>query len=598
MKIIKSEFLRLFSITKWVVSIYFKNHPFHMVVNLITHMINSLSNLTNAYIIALATDRAIYILGQKNYGIYDFLPIVILIIGSYLFFQFSGIINTYAWRIISYKDYFVLRKILINRLSKLGIQNLENPEVANKTQRFNEEQNNILGYMQSLLNIASGFMSFIVSGLVIVRTMPLVAGAFFVVMVVKFMANQKYIRLLWVLNRNLTEERRKNIGAMNYLAEPAPLKELILSQGTKFLENKIDKYVNFVVDQVVSIRKRWNLSKIIGSILDSGVFGWGIIVVLQRLVNGIISIGQLTFEIRALRIFSDSFGNFMGDLVALRESSIKIGDILDLFTKYEADKDGNKILKQKLPLIKFNNVSFKYPNSDKYIFKDLNLEIKPGEKIAIVGENGAGKTTLIKLLCRFYRVNRGRILLSEVNVNDLKIKSWYKKLGVLFQDYNVYGVLTVRENIEIDSTDKKVTEESLIKALKEANAISFVQKYKNKLNQILSERFSGGTRPSTGQWQKIAIARVFHRNAPILILDEPTASIDAVAEAKIFDNIYKFSKNKTVIIISHRFSTVRNADRIIVLDKGKIIEQGSHEELLKINGKYANAFKLQARGYQ
>jgi ATP-binding cassette subfamily B protein len=385
---------------------------------------------------------------------------------------------------------------------------------------------------------------------------------------------------------------------MNYLAEPAPLKELILSQGTKFLENKIDKYVNFVVDQVVSIRKRWNLSKIIGSILDSGVFGWGIIVVLQRLVNGVISIGQLTFEIRALRIFSDSFGNFMGNLVALRESSIKIGDILDLFTKYEADKDGNKILKQELPLIKFNNVSFKYPNSDKYIFKDLNLEIKPGEKIAIVGENGAGKTTLIKLLCRFYRVNRGTILLSEVNVNDLKIKNWYKKLGVLFQDYNAYGVLTVRENIEIDSTDKIVTEESLIKALKEANAISFVQKYKNKLNQILSERFSGGTRPSTGQWQKIAIARVFHRNAPILILDEPTASIDAVAESKIFDNIYEFSKGKTVIIISHRFSTVRNADRIIVLDKGKIIEQGSHEELLKLDGKYAKAFKLQAKGYQ
>jgi len=284
--------------------------------------------------------------------------------------------------------------------------------------------------------------------------------------------------------------------------------------------------------------------------------------------------------------------------VALRESSIKIGDILDLFTKYEADKDGNKILKQELPLIKFNNVSFKYPNSDKYIFKDLNLEIKPGEKIAIVGENGAGKTTLIKLLCRFYRVNRGTILLSEVNVNDLKIKNWYKKLGVLFQDYNAYGVLTVRENIEIDSTDKIVTEESLIKALKEANAISFVQKYKNKLNQILSERFSGGTRPSTGQWQKIAIARVFHRNAPILILDEPTASIDAVAESKIFDNIYEFSKGKTVIIISHRFSTVRNADRIIVLDKGKIIEQGSHEELLKLDGKYAKAFKLQAKGYQ
>ena len=162
----------------------------------------------------------------------------------------------------------------------------------------------------------------------------------------------------------------------------------------------------------------------------------------------------------------------------------------------------------------------------------------------------------------------------------------------------MYTHLTVRENIEVDSSGIISNKESIFEALQKANALSFVEKYKNGIDQILSERYKGGIRPSTGQWQKIAIARVFHRNSPVLILDEPTASIDAVAEAKIFDNIYKFAKDKTVIIISHRFSTVRNADRIIVLDKGKIIEQGSHEELLNNNGKYAKAFKLQAKGYQ
>jgi ATP-binding cassette subfamily B protein len=171
-------------------------------------------------------------------------------------------------------------------------------------------------------------------------------------------------------------------------------------------------------------------------------------------------------------------------------------------------------------------------------------------------------------------------------------------MGILFQDYNAYSSLTVKENVEIDSISNNVTEKTVKEALKKANALEFIEKYKDGVNQILSERYKGGIRPSTGQWQKIAIARVFHRGAPVLILDEPTASIDAVAEAKIFDNIYKFAKDKTVIIISHRFSTVRNADRIIVLDKGRIIEQGSHEELLKNNGKYARAFKLQAKGYQ
>lgn len=598
MKLLKTELLRTFNVTKWVLSIYFKNYPLMISVTIVTHMISALSGLVNAYIVALATDQAIHVLEIKATDIYSFLPIVFMIIGSYLFFQFIDIINTYFWRIISYRDYYTLREMLIKRLSVLGIQNLENPEVTNKTQRFNEEQSNILNYMQNLMSIVAGIFTFIISGIVIIKSIPIVALAFFMVMIFKFATNQKYIRLLWTLNRDLTEERRKNNGSMNYLAEPAPLKELILSQGTNFLESKIKKYINYMVDQVVSIRKRWNITMFTGSILDSVVFGYGIITILQRLVSKIISIGQLTFEIRSLRIFADSFSSFTGNIVSLRENSVRISDVMELFTKYISEKDGESKLTNKVQLINLNNVSFKYPNSDKLIFKGINLDIKAGEKVAIVGENGAGKTTLVKLLCRIYRVTSGSINLNKLNINDLEINSWYKNLAILFQDYNQYTNLTVRENIEIDSSNRQVTKESIMESLEKADALNFVEKYKNGIDQILSERYKGGIRPSTGQWQKIAIARVFHRDSPVLILDEPTASIDAVAEASIFDNIYKFAKDKTVIIISHRFSTVRNADRIIVLDKGKIIEQGSHDELLKKNGKYAKAFKLQAKGYQ
>jgi ATP-binding cassette subfamily B protein len=205
----------------------------------------------------------------------------------------------------------------------------------------------------------------------------------------------------------------------------------------------------------------------------------------------------------------------------------------------------------------------------------------------------------VKVLARIYRPQQGIVTLDGKNVNDIQIKSWYKKLGVLFQDFNTYGNLTVSENVHIGRSDHERTDnEKVIQALKESNAYDFVKKYPKQLDQKLSERYKGGIRPSGGQWQKLAIARFFYRNAPILILDEPTAAIDAVSEAQIFDNIYKFMKGKTVIIISHRFSTVRNADRIIVLDKGKIIEDGSHEELLAKNGKYAKSFKIQAEGYK
>lgn len=280
---------------------------------------------------------------------------------------------------------------------------------------------------------------------------------------------------------------------------------------------------------------------------------------------------------------------------------IRLQDALELFELYKPEEDGNGTLElgdSKPPVIEIKNLFFTYPNGEIPVIRDLNLIFKPGEKVAIVGENGAGKTTLVKLLIRIYRPQLGEVTLNDINVNELKKDSLYKKFGVLFQDFNSYGNLTVAENVHIGNSSKRQEKDLIEKALVKADAMDFVKKYPNYLEQVLSERYKGGIRPSGGQWQKIAIARLFYRNAPILILDEPTASIDAISESKIFDNVYKFMKGKTVIIISHRFSTVRNADRILVLDKGRIIEEGTHEELMKKDGKYAHAFRLQAKGYQ
>ena len=250
------------------------------------------------------------------------------------------------------------------------------------------------------------------------------------------------------------------------------------------------------------------------------------------------------------------------------------------------------------PSIRFKDVSFKYPGADKYVIENLSLDIKPGEKIAIVGENGAGKTTIVKLLSRFYKVDKGAVLLDDININDIKIESWYKNLGVLFQDYNTYPHLTLKENIYLGRSYEPIDISKIEIAAHQANVDSFVHDYKKGYDQVLSEKYKGGTRPSTGQWQKIAIARFFYRNSPVVVFDEPTASIDAISEAEIFGKIYDFFKGKTVIIISHRFSTVRNADKIYVLDKGEIIESGNHEELMKLKGKYHKAFNIQAKGYK
>ena len=421
---------------------------------------------------------------------------------------------------------------------------------------------------------------------------------FLILLVLQTIVNQKYLKKLWLLSRDTTEDRRKAMMTSNQLIDSNDLKELIITGGYKYLEKKIEKFVGWYMQEVKKIRIGWVKAMFLNRIGDSLVFGFGLFLILQRLAQKLITVGQLTFEFRSLRIFADSFASIFRNYTNLKEMAVRINDSRELFFKYSPEEDGKVNLKSgDVPEINFSNVSFSYPDSPKEVFSNLNLIIKPGEKVAIIGENGAGKTTLVKLICRLYKVKNGEVKIQNKNIDRLQIDSWYKNLGVLFQDYNTYSHLNVLENVQIGDIYKNLDIDKVSKSLEKANAKQFVDEYPNKLEQILGEKFKTGIRPSTGQWQKIAIARFFYRDAPVLILDEPTASIDAVAEAQIFSNIYKFIKGKTVIIISHRFSTVRNADRIIVLDKGKIIEEGSHEELLKMNGKYAKAFNLQARGY-
>ena len=228
---------------------------------------------------------------------------------------------------------------------------------------------------------------------------------------------------------------------------------------------------------------------------------------------------------------------------------------------------------------------------------DFNLVIEKGEKVALVGENGAGKTTIIKLLLRFYDVTEGEILLNGVDIKEIDLETWHEMVGALFQDFIKYQ-FTFEENVYFGDSKKNGDLEALKGAIKKSGADSYVEDLPKGINQTLGKMFEGGIDLSGGQWQKLALARAFLKDAPILILDEPTSAIDAKAEYEIFEKVQKLQKDKTVIIISHRFSTVRNADRILVLDEGKIIEEGDHKTLMKKNGLYAELFNIQAQGYK
>jgi len=248
--------------------------------------------------------------------------------------------------------------------------------------------------------------------------------------------------------------------------------------------------------------------------------------------------------------------------------------------------------------LRFEKVCFRYPDSDQAALTEVSLHLQPGTSLALVGENGSGKTTLIKLLTRLYPPSSGRILLDGLDLQQWDAAALQRRIGVIFQDFGRYQFL-VGENIGAGDVDHFEDRNHWQQAAEKGMATDFIDKLPNRYETQLGKWFKGGRELSGGQWQKIALARAFMRTrADLLVLDEPTATMDAAAEATIFEHFRELSQGKMTILISHRFSTVRMADQIIVLDKGRVIEQGNHDQLMALNGRYAQLFSLQAKGYR
>lgn len=585
-------------VSVWAFKLYFAFAPFYTITFVVTQILLSSSAIVTSYLLGVAVDKVI----QGSQMSTSALQLSLVFLPLILFqsvMSFVGILQNHVNRMLGILENFRLREYLYLRLKVLGITKLEDPEVVNYMYRFNESIGFIGNHLGLLTRTLSSAISLITTISVILIFIPQVLPLVFLASLVEWSINQHYLRKIWQFSLDNTVGRRSAMQDVSALSDPTPLKELLIVGGTNFFERRFGHFVNRYVKEYRGIRNRWTTLLAGNELLQIATYTAGIFFVVQKYLLQEITIGRLTFLFRSLNIFVDSFTGFGGNLVSLRESSIKLADSRALFVDFDAEEDGDiHLTLNRSPEIEFKNVDFTYPKAKRQIFRNVSFTIKSGEKIAIVGENGSGKTTLVKLLARLYRINGGEILIDGIDINKIKINSWYENLGVLFQDYSKFGHLTVHENIALGRGDVLPDNEKIKQAAADSESTEFIELYSKKFNQILSEQYPGGIRPSTGQWQKIAVARFFYRDAPVLVLDEPTASIDAVSEAKIFNNIYKFMKGKTVIIISHRFSTVRNADRILVVDRGRIIEQGTHEELMKMKGKYAKAFDLQAEGYE
>ena len=318
----------------------------------------------------------------------------------------------------------------------------------------------------------------------------------------------------------------------------------------------------------------------------------------KEALAGLVDVGGLLLAFTTYTRFYQTSNGYIESISFTEEAARYASRWFDLFAlqpRIRSRPGAVKLSAIEPPLIEFRDVSFRYPGESTehpLVLQHLSFSIQPGQKIAIVGVNGSGKTTLIKLLCRVYDPTEGNIYINGTDLRDIDLEDWQSAIGILFQDFPVYN-LSIRESIGVGRISEANKEERLLLASQFSGADEFITDY----DQLIWKEFEGGIDLSKGQHQRLAVARMFYRNAAITILDEPTASIDAVTEEKIFGSLEKNMEGKTVILITHRFSTVKNADKILMLEQGKIIEQGSHRELMQRDGQYASLYTMQARRY-
>lgn len=414
-----------------------------------------------------------------------------------------------------------------------------------------------------------------------------------------FVAEAKFSGEAFRIHRRRSAERRMQIYLEMVLTREDGVKEVKLLQlGKLFLQRYIDIFKNIYNEDRDLVIRRGFWGYILGLLASAAfyfAYGW----VGFAAIAGVVTIGQMTMYIAQFRLGQSAVTNSLTSINGMYEDNLYLSNLTEYLEHKIPEQSGEKISGlNSADGIRFENVSFFYPGSTAPALHKINLHIKPGESLAIVGENGSGKTTLIKLLTRLYKPSEGVIYLEGMNLDDWDIETLRQKVGVIFQDFARYQLI-VGENIGIGDVDNITEEAQVADAAMKGMADSFIKDLPKDYNTQLGTWFKDGKELSGGQWQKIALSRAFMRSqADILILDEPTASIDAKAEAEIFAHFRDLTEKRISIIISHRFSTVRMADHIIVLEKAEIIEQGAHHDLLEANGQYATLFNLQAKGYQ
>ncbi|PIR38934.1 MAG: hypothetical protein COV34_00065 [Candidatus Zambryskibacteria bacterium CG10_big_fil_rev_8_21_14_0_10_42_12] len=579
---------------KRIIGIALKEHPVLMILMAIVTVASSIIPFLQSGIVAVIINKLVGDIAGANL----FFPILILI-GISVLPQLLGYIYSYFDKRTYLLMMNVFELMFAKKQSELEIKDLEDPSFQDTIERARENFYVMNNLLDGQFNFLRNIVGLVVASVVLITFSPMIFLVVFIGTIPSFWVETRYGTGEWSIWAAKSEERRRFSDLRRRFMFLSEIIELKIFQNANNFVNRMRRLLgDFEKEQTKNENTR-----LIGNLISFTIslisIGFAIFWAIKQVTIGSIEVGTMTFLLYAITNFNGSFSAFLLTIASQLKHSRYVTDILTVIDKVPQNTrtEYKKIDPDKTPMIVFENIWFKYPGTEEYVLKDFSLTIEPNERIAIVGVNGSGKTTLVKLLARFYQPTKGRILIDGIDLQDVAIDDWYEKLSILFQDYAVYN-FPVKEGIALGNSKKGLNEDKVKNAAILSDSNIFIEKWKKQYEQMIGKEFTDGVEPSKGQAQKLALARSFYRNPKILILDEPTASVDAEAEAKIFEGLEALHREQTMILISHRFGTVRNADKICVIKDGIISELGTHEELLEERGTYARLFHKQAKGYK
>lgn len=518
-----------------------------------------------------------------------------------------AVLGTILSRSIDYLDTLLAEKYMhhvsikvMQHAAQLDLIAYEDPVFYDRLERARVQATDRLGMIQSIGRLVQQVVTTITLSISIVLFSPwllllLVAGV-----IPAFVGESHFAFLGYAKNFRQTPIRRQ----LDYLrvlgGSKEAAKELKLFGLKNFLVGRFTKLSDQIYGEDVSLARRRLIAGSLLSVIGTAGYYAAYIFVIWRTVRGMLTVGSLTFLAGAILQASSNIQQIFSTVSSIADQALFLTDLIAFFEMRPSIRSKPNALPAPRPIrrgFEFRGVSFSYPGSSRLILNGLNFQLRPGERVALIGENGEGKTTMVKLLTRLYDPIDGQVLLDGIDLCEYDLEDLYREIGVIFQDFMRYE-MTARENIAVGRIEEMHNMPLLQLSAQKSMADKVIGRLDREYDQMLGRRFEGGVDLSGGEWQKVALARAYLRDAQVLILDEPTAALDARSEFEVFQRFAELTMGKMALFISHRFSTVRMADRIVVLEKGRIAEDGSHEELTHLGGRYAEMFELQAASYR